>query len=274
MPNRSSLSNAGIHVYGVAAIAIGLVGLVWADFANVWQPVPAGVPQRTALAYLVALCFLGAGLGTQRRRTAPAALLVLAVLYLASALLWLPRVIGFPRMIGTWSGLAEEVALMIAAVVACAAIVAPATPWAAPAHRIGRVVFGACVVLFGLAHFGALRETAAMVPKWIPPGQRFWAIFTGIAHLLAGIAIMTGVRALLAARLLTAMIVGFALLVWAPSFFSAPHQHITWAGNAINLAELGAAWIVADAIARRGREAGASESSRDRVAERSSALSS
>jgi hypothetical protein len=41
----------GSRVYGLGAIALGLAGLVWGDFALVWQPVPPGVPGRTALAY-------------------------------------------------------------------------------------------------------------------------------------------------------------------------------------------------------------------------------
>jgi hypothetical protein len=44
-----------------------------------------------------------------------------------------------------------------------------------------------------------------MVPKWIPPGQHFWAVATGVAFLLASAAILSGVLAVLAARLLTVM---------------------------------------------------------------------
>ncbi len=37
MSNRRALSNLGSHVYGLGAIALGLIGLVWGDFASVWQ---------------------------------------------------------------------------------------------------------------------------------------------------------------------------------------------------------------------------------------------
>ena len=95
----------------------------------------------------------------------------------------------------------------------------------------------------------ALSETAAL-PKWIPPGQLFWAVATGVAHLLAGIAILSGVLAVPASRLLTLMLVIFGALVWGPSLFANPRVHMVWAGNAINLALIGAAWVVADSIAR------------------------
>jgi uncharacterized membrane protein YphA (DoxX/SURF4 family) len=111
----------------------------------------------------------------------------------------------------------------------------------------------------------SLQETINMVPKWIPPSQRFWALATGIGHLLAGIAIVTGIQAVLAGRLLTAMILGFGSFVWVPAVVATPKAHLAWAGNAINLAVAGAAWIVADAIASR-RRAGANPASHSRGA--------
>jgi uncharacterized membrane protein YphA (DoxX/SURF4 family) len=116
----------------------------------------------------------------------------------------------------------------------------------------GRLAFGLCLLAFGTAHFLYARETAAMVPAWIPPGTRFWALITGGCHLLAGLALLSGIQARLAARLLTAMFVGFGLLVWLPQLFATPHAHMAWAGNAINFALVGAAWAVADSIARFG----------------------
>ncbi|MGZ4730718.1 MAG: DoxX family membrane protein [Terriglobales bacterium] len=248
MLNPKALSNLGIHVYGLAAIALALIGLVWGDFATVWQPVPPDVPHRKALAYIVAVCLLSAGAAMQWRRTVQAGVLVLATLYFMSALLWVPRVVGYPQMIGTWLGFAEQFALVVAGCLAYALLTPRNTLWAVRTAHIGRFLFGICVVVFGLAHFLALSETAGMVPKWLPPGQRFWALATGTAHLLAGIAILTGILAVLASRLLTAMLITFGVLVWALSLFAHPDTHMVWAGNAINLALTGAAWAVADSI--------------------------
>jgi hypothetical protein len=50
------------------------------------------------------------------------------------------------------------------------------------------------------------------------------------------------------------MLIGFGALVWAPLLFRAPHKQIVWAGNAINLAFIGAAWVVADSIASRKKQ--------------------
>lgn len=100
-------------------------------------------------------------------------------------------------------------------------------------------------------HFSYLRGAASYVPRWIPPNQMFWAVATAVCFLLAAAAILSGVLAGLAARLLTAEIVGFELLVWIPKLISAPHMHFMWAGNGISLAMCGAAWVVADSINNR-----------------------
>ena len=50
----SNMNNLGRRAYGLGAIALGLVGLAFGDFALVWQPVPPGVPDRVFLAYAVA----------------------------------------------------------------------------------------------------------------------------------------------------------------------------------------------------------------------------
>jgi uncharacterized membrane protein YphA (DoxX/SURF4 family) len=252
MLSRWALSNLGARVYGLGAIALGLVGLAWGDFATVWQPVqalPFAVPHRTALAYVAAAGLLSAGLAIQWRRSARAGLLVLTIIYFIFALLWLPRVIGFPQIFGTWGGFLEEMSLVAAAVIVYASLRPRESVSASRTIQLGRLFFGICVLSFGLGHFFALPQTADMVPQWIPPGQLFWAVLTGVAHLLAGVAILTGVLDVLGSRLLTTMLATFGALVWAPKLFAQPHEHMVWAGNAINLAIIGAAWVVADSIA-------------------------
>jgi uncharacterized membrane protein YphA (DoxX/SURF4 family) len=227
-------------------MALGIVGLVWGDFATVWQPVQATVPHRTLLAYLFAMGLLAGGAAIQWRRTARPGLVLVALLHMIAASLWLRRVIGYPHLFGTWSGFGEQFALVLAAAIAYVALAPREPAWGMPAADVCRVMFGLCVAAFGVAHFTAVDQTAKMVPSWLPPDQRFWAIATGVAHLLAGIAIVSAMQAVLASRLLTAMLLTFGALVWLPSLLAAPRDHMAWAGNAINLAAAGAAWVVAD----------------------------
>ncbi|MBV9928564.1 MAG: DoxX family membrane protein [Acidobacteria bacterium] len=256
MVSRTAVSNLGSHVYGLGAVALGLVGLVWGDFATVWQPIqalPFAVPHRESLAYFAAACLLSAGVAIQWRRSAPAGLSVLALLYFVFALFWLPRVIGYPQLFGTWGGMLEEMALAVAALVVYSSLLPRDSAGARRAALTGRLSFGVCVLAFGLSHFFAIPETAAMVPEWVPPNQKFWAVATGVFHLLAGVAILSGVLDVLGSRLLTLMLALFGALVWAPALFAQPREHMVWAGNAINLALTGAAWVVADSIADHRR---------------------
>lgn len=79
MPFGRAPLDLGRHVYGLAAVALGIIGLIWGDFAAVWQPVDADFPHRRTLAYLVAICLLAAGFAVQWRRTAKGGLPVLAL---------------------------------------------------------------------------------------------------------------------------------------------------------------------------------------------------
>ena len=61
---------------------------------------------------------------------------------------------------------------------------------------------------------------------------------------------MSGVQARLAAILLTAMYASFTLLVHVPMLLAEPSSHMNWSENALNLALIGIAWVVADSLAR------------------------
>jgi uncharacterized membrane protein YphA (DoxX/SURF4 family) len=87
----------------------------------------------------------------------------------------------------------------------------------------------------------------------LPPNQIFWAYATGILHWAAGAAILSRIFAVAAARGLTAMFVGFGILVHAPTIFIDPHSHMSWAANAMNLALIGAAWVMAESMATAAR---------------------
>jgi uncharacterized membrane protein YphA (DoxX/SURF4 family) len=99
-----------------------------------------------------------------------------------------------------------------------------------------------------------MKETASLVPKWLPPTKEFWGYATGVAFVAAGVAILTGVGARLAAILVTAMLASFALLVHAPILLADHSSHWNWSESGVNLAVMGAAWAVADSV---DRESGA-----------------
>jgi uncharacterized membrane protein YphA (DoxX/SURF4 family) len=237
----------GAHIYGLGAVVLGLTGLVWGDFGVVWQPDIA--PGQSALGYIVPILPLLAGLAMQWQRTVHLGALVLVGLYaLGEIFLDVPRGFSHPSVFVAWYGVFEHLALAAAAVVICAysAPLEPAT--LERLSRISRLIFGICLIYFGLAHHFYLANTISMVPAWLPPGQTFWAYATAAGHVAAGIALISGIYARPAAMLLTAMFIIFAILVHAPSIVSDPHTHMNWAENAVNFALIGSAWVIAASI--------------------------
>lgn len=240
----------GNRVYGLAGIALGAIGLVRGDFNAPWHAVPPEFLAPTSaahapLAYAAALLFVIGGLAMQVRRTAAGGALVLAALFAVFALLWGYRATQYPGIFGIWLGVAEESALVIGGAVAAINLLHGEThPRRA---QVGRLAFGLCLLVFGAAHLIYVNETAAMVPAWLPR-QDLWAQATGIADILAGLAFLSGISALLAARLVTLMFAAFGVLVWAPKL-AGPPDHLAWAGTAITFALAGAAWVLAESIA-------------------------
>ena len=237
----------GVRVFGVAAILLGAAGFVWGDFATDWQRVGPNVPYREALAYFTAAVETIAGLAMLGRGTARAGALLLTILYSIFTLLWVIQVCAAPLVYDGWGNVFEELSLVIGGAVAYALLAPAGSGWAGKAALIGRV-YGICPISFAIVHLINLAGVATWVPKWIPPGQMFWAITAAICFLLAAVAILSGIQAGLAARLLTAEIMGFEILVWVPKFTASPREHFVWAGNTISLAMVAAIWVVADAL--------------------------
>ena len=237
-------------MYGLAAVGFGVLALVWHDF-NTWQQIrPLGnVPHRELLLYVVAAVEIFGGLAIQWPRTERAGAIALGAIYLAFALLWVPFIIATPLVFDRWANFFEQFSLVSGALIVYASFGPNDSLRSAKVARLGYFSFGICVVSFTLEQLFYLSGTAGFVPKWIPPGQMFWAIATTIAFALAAIALLSGRLALLASRLLTAMIAGFGLLVWLPALAD-PHKLFNWAGNAENSAIAGAAWIVADYLSQ------------------------
>jgi hypothetical protein len=79
----------------------------------------------------------------------------------------------------------------------------------------------------------------------------FWAGSTGLAFILAGAAICSGIQDILAARLLALMLLLFEGLVEAPPVFIRLHDLPTWGAAVYNVTAIGACWIFAEFLASR-----------------------
>jgi uncharacterized membrane protein len=244
----------GWRVYGLGLMAMGLVCLAWGRF-DPSQLVPKAFPDRTILAYVAAAFMFVAGAAIEWRRTtawAAAALTAYFVLIVAILMDGQSTIAHYAEF-GSYSNLAEQLAIAAGGLIVYAGNARIDAALAARLTRLGQVVFGICAVLFGGAHFFYMSLTVPLVPKWLPPSQEFWAYATGVGHIAAGVAILTGVRARLAAILLTAMYASFTPLVHVPIVLADPSSFFNWTENALNLALVGVAWVVADSLARPKR---------------------
>lgn len=234
----------------MAAIGLGVLGLVVGDFALQWQPVPEATPGRALLSYLIAIVLgaLGVGLLIARFQAVSAACLCAAFLLWTLAL-HTPKVLAAPLDILSWLAFCE-----ILAIAAGALMLAAEYSSSAAASRFGpvagRVLFGACLPVFGASHFAYIQFTADMIPAWIP-AHVFWAWFTGVGHVAAGVSILTGVLSRLGSLLFAVMVSGFVLLLHVPRVIGDPSSRQEWTMLVIAGTIAGAAWCAAGSIATR-----------------------
>jgi uncharacterized membrane protein YphA (DoxX/SURF4 family) len=242
----------GRYAYGLAAIGSGICALAFHDFSS-WQQIKAlgVVSHREILASVVATIEILGGVAVLWPRTARAGAVALGAIYCIFALLGVPLIIEHPLVYNGFGNFFEQFSLAAGAMILCAGSAAIVTARTARLAQIGYYSFGICVASFGLEQLFYLSETASLVPKWIPPGQMFWAMATTAAFALAAIALLTGFMARLASQLTTAMIVGFGLLVWLPALFANPHSFLNWSESTETLAIAASAWIVADFLGHR-----------------------
>jgi uncharacterized membrane protein YphA (DoxX/SURF4 family) len=229
-------------LYAFGAILLGIIGIVFHDFAMQWQPVPAGVPIRTPLAYASGLILvIGGALLLSRKSERGGAWLLTIFLGLWTVTLNLPAALAKYAHIYAWNSPAEIAFMTMGGL---ALVSSSAGPLRATLAKIARIVAGVAACVFGFAHFNWIEFTAGMVPSWIPPNGVFWAWATGAGHLAAGIALVTGIRARLAATLLAGMMASFVVLLHLPRVVAAPDQHVEWIMLGVSSMLAGAAWLL------------------------------
>ena len=253
----------GVWFYGLATVATGVLDIVWGAFEAGHQPIQSFSRHITGdrvLAYVAGVWLVAAGMAILWRRTARMGAAASATIYLIFALFWLPRFYTATHRFGfrigvlifVLGGFGAQLFLAAPAAIVYAANASPDPVWRERAAIAARWMLGLPPIAFGLGHLINLHAYARFVPHWVPFGN-FWVVLTGIAFLLAGSAIVSGIGDVLAARLLALMLLLFEAAVEIPPVFSQPHNQVAWGGAVYNLTAIGACWIFAEFVAGRRR---------------------
>jgi uncharacterized membrane protein len=245
-----------LTLFAVGMIGLGILALVYGDFALVWQPVPAWVPGRTGLAYSSGLVMLLGGAGLLFPATATLSTRILFPYLVVWLLLKLPALVVAPQIEAVWLGFGE-LAVLLAGGWTLFAVLAgmregSVLTFAAEGNgvRIARILFAVSLIPIGLSHLLYVKETASLVPAWLP-FRAAWAYLTGVGQMACGLGVLFSIYPRMAAAAEAGMLSLFTLLVWGPAILAAPRTRLPWTAFFISWAITAGAWVVANNIATK-----------------------
>jgi uncharacterized membrane protein len=246
----------GLILFAVGMMGLGILALVYGDFALVWQPVAAWVPGRTGLAYASGVLMLLCGAGLLFSATVKWSVRIVFPYLIVWALLKVPALVVAPQIEGVWLGLGELVMLLAGGWTLFAVFAElpeeSVLKFASGEKgiRIARILFAIWVIPVGLSHVFYVKETATLVPAWLP-FKTFWAYLTGIGHMASGIGVLFSILPGVAAWAEAGMLSVITLLVWAPAVLAAPKTRLPWTAFFISWAITAAVFVVAANIGRQ-----------------------
>lgn len=248
------ITGPGQLMLAVSMAALGVLSLIYRDYAMSWQPVPAWVPWRPILASASGALLLLAGAGLLLKRSSVLSALVLTLFMLSwVVLLRLPPLLAAPSTELYWLGLGETLVLMTGCLSLYVSLRGEMERKrtgifvGASGQRIAMYGLAVALPAIGLSHFVYSDATAQLVPSWLPL-RHGWAYLTGTAHIAAGLAILLGIVPRLAAMLEAAMMSVFTLLIWVPKIVTNPTSRLDWTALCVSTALSACAGIVAHSI--------------------------
>lgn len=240
-------------LFAIGMIGLGVLALIYGDFAMVWQPVAQWVPGRTALAYGSGVLMLVCGTALFFRATAKWSVRVLFPYLVAWALLKVPDLVVAPRIEGVWLGFGELAMLLAGGWTLFARMGAigdqSLLAFAAGGRGVqfARVLFAVWVIPVGISHFVYVQGTYDLVPAWMP-FRAAWVYIAGAGHIASGLGVLFGVVPRIAAWAEAVMLAVITLLVWVPAVIAAPRTRLPWTALFISWAISAAVWVVAQNI--------------------------
>jgi uncharacterized membrane protein len=247
----------GRTFFGVATMASGVLQLVTGDFVRIVPKLPPWIPAHSTWAYLVGVVLVAIGIAILSGRARIAASLLAAMILADVLFLYMPQmvvnpVVDRPFLRGfMWTNPLKALALVGGTAIlvwrspdvsrGVSSLVRAVERWGPK----GAMLLAIFLIVCGVQHFVYRDFVTAMVPAWIPPGQRFWTYFTGVALIAGGVGILLPQTTRLAASLSAVMIFLWVLLLHIPRALAGPNHANETAGIFEALAISGVALLVA-----------------------------
>jgi len=253
----------GRLLFAIAIMVFGVLNVICAHFQQASLQVIPWVPGNQFLAYFTGIALLAAGLSIAANFRARLAAILMGILFLLCVLLLqISRVAASPLDVGIRTCAFETLAMCGAALTLAGTLPAEGRHSRGLETAVngliasGRFLFAISAVVFGIDHFLVLGLIVSLVPHWIPGGGLFWAYFTAIAFIAAGVSLATKWLARWASVLLGMMFLLWFLLLHAPRIVSFPRSHDPdeWSSAFIALGLAGGSWICARYFQQRENE--------------------
>jgi len=237
-------------LFVIGMVGMGLLQVVYHDFAYTWQPVPASLPARGTIAVLSGLLMIGASLALLVPATATIAIRIVFPILVVWQLLKVPSLIAAPVMEAVWLGYGEIAVLLAGGWVLFARLSNLNGSFfkyitGERGVRIATIYFALALLPIGLSHIVYAGITATFVPAWMP-FRTAWAYITGFGQMACGLGVLFSVLPRAAAMIETAMLAIFACLVWGPQtwFSSTPVMPGTPPGTRLPLTAFIITWVI------------------------------
>jgi uncharacterized membrane protein len=255
------IQQPALTLFALGMIGLGILALVYGDFALVWQPVAPWIPGRTVLAYGSGLIMLLGGVGLLLRPTAAWSVGILFPYLIVWLLLKVPALVAAPQVEAVWLGFGELAVLLAGGWILFAKLAGlregSRLTFIAGENgiRCARMLFAVSLLPIGISHLVYVKQTAEFVPAWLPY-RVGWAYLTGAGQIACGLGVLLSIFPRVAARAEAGMLSLFTLLVWAPAILAAPKTRLPWTAFFISWTIASAAWVVAQNIAAKQADGG------------------
>ncbi|MBS1802739.1 MAG: DoxX family membrane protein [Acidobacteria bacterium] len=241
-----------LALFALGLVGMGLLALVYGDFAMGWQPVAPWFPARTLLAYGSGVLMVVCGAGLFFEKTTAWSLRIVLPYLVVWQMLKFPALVVAPKIEGVYLGFGELAVLLAGGwtlFARLAKVEGTSFAWAGSerAVRVARYYFAVWIIPIGLSHMLYLTPTLDLIPSWLP-GKVFWAYLTGIGQIASGLGVLFGVLPRVAAFAESVQIFLYTLLIWLPAILMANHNlgpSFAHANRRLSFTAFLISWIIA-----------------------------